>query len=189
MAIAKMNYRKLSLNVTDLSSQYEMWNDYKWRCNCILQPKLRSFYLKLVKLIHWYYLVWAEITTFNLSSWKPYPEKILNMLFRWVIEQYPQNFHWQENPGMLSILVHKKLTENVIERYCLCVYSRWIRRKNSPQNQIPLFPWIWFSWREAFDAATDAIGWPVDHLCKVCFGVWSGLMVTRNGTLVSPTSC
>lgn len=57
------------------------------------------------------------------------------------------------------------------------------------ENQILRFPWIWSSSYEAFDAATDGTGWPVDHLCKVFLGVWPGLRVTRNGRLVSPISC
>lgn len=42
---------------------------------------------------------------------------------------------------------------------------------------------------EAFDAATDGTGWLVDHLSKVCSGVWSGLRVTRNGRPFSSMFC
>lgn len=59
----------------------------------------------------------------------------------------------------------------------------------APQNQIPLFPWILSNSSEAFDAAMDGTGWPVDHLSKVCFGVWSGFRVTRKGRLVSSIFC
>lgn len=59
----------------------------------------------------------------------------------------------------------------------------------APQNQIPLFPWIFSSSRETFEAATDGMGWLVDHLSKVCLGMKWGFRVTRKGILVEPRFC
>jgi len=77
-----------------------------------------------------------------------------------------------------------------------CIYSSVLSSLHTkdlpwyaPQNQILLLPWIWSSSSEAFVAATDGTGWPVDHLTKVWSGAWSGLSVTRKGRPVSSIFC
>lgn len=104
------------------------------------------------------------MSTFRPSSWKPWPE----------------NTTWN------ALLISK---------HCIysSVLSSSLQTKDlpwyAPQNQILLLPWIWSSSSEAFDAATDGTGWPVDHLSKVWSGAWFGLSVTRKGWPFSSIFC
>lgn len=59
----------------------------------------------------------------------------------------------------------------------------------APENHIRLFPCIFSSSKEAFEAATDGKGWPVYHLSKLCFGTRLGFRVTRNGSSVECRFC
>lgn len=81
-----------------------------------------------------------------------------------------------------------KQIENVIKYiYSLLMLSTLILNAPwyAPHNHNLLFPWIRPSSDEASDAATDGIGWLVDHLYNISLGLVVGFKVKRNGSSCS----